>query len=538
MRAMVAFSWHFFQDVLLLAALSGVAVTLTGCGSSPSPTPSPDSPTPAPTAPPKPKPAGPVDCSKDLSAAQCSKCYFTGGATGVTECQACYSPYSLVKGKNSTAVPCAFDCSSYQSEPKPGVPNIATDHNGVKWPGVCFDGTEEHFFTIGDWGGVCNWGGQPCHKDAATFPGLSLPGKPWPMPNRHGAPLVKTIDYTAQVNVSDQMIKKAKALRNEGGKGPLFLLNVGDNFYPGGIEKHCGTKDTAAAHQFSQVFEDMYPASELGSAEWWSVLGNHDYGGVCYIGGWDLQIFYTWASDRWVMPGQYWKRHVQFTNFDVDIFFLDTNVYDTMPSVIPDHNICGHGRGEHCGTDVYPDIPGNSGDTCPTTGPKNPTDCHAWFLSTWKQEFEWLNAELEKSIADWKIVVTHYPAAYAVGRAEDHSYCDWRQVLDRTYGVDLMVTGHTHFQKIFYHDPHEDMGDTAHVITGGGGGVTSEISPPFPSLGHDDSYGFMDMKITAQYINITSISYGGHVQNTTMVYPHPKGKRRRNQKVQSDAIAV
>eukprot|EP00434_Breviolum_minutum_P037655 symbB.v1.2.033398.t1/scaffold4143.1/size43926/2 len=52
-----------------------------------------------------------------------------------------------------------------------------------------------------------------------------------------------------------------------------------------------------------------------------------------------------------------------------------------------------------------------------------------------------------------------------------------------------------------------DLEDTAWVITGGGGGVTSDILPT--SSGHDDAYGFMDMRMSLDEIEITAISHGG-----------------------------
>jgi len=151
--------------------------------------------------------------------------------------------------------------------------------------------------------------------------------------NNRNAPYANDLDIIAQDLVAQRMIAKAGDLRKIG-KAPKFVINVGDNFYPGGIEQHCGVanagQQASKSKQFAQVFEAMYPVKELGNIEWMSVLGNHDYGGVCYIKAWDQQILYTWSeSGRWVMPGQYYSRKVYFKTTTVDFWFLDNNVLDT-----------------------------------------------------------------------------------------------------------------------------------------------------------------------------------------------------------------
>ncbi|CAE7610107.1 unnamed protein product [Symbiodinium sp. CCMP2456] len=62
--------------------------------------------------------------------------------------------------------------------------------------------------------------------------------------------------------------------------------------------------------------------------------------------------------------------------------------------------------------------------------------------------------------------------------------------------------------------------DTAWVITGGGGGVTAEMLPS--NNGQDDAYGFMDMVISLEKIEITAISHGGVERSKTTVYPRLK----------------
>merc|ERR1719411_1536095 len=96
-----------------------------------------------------------------------------------------------------------------------------------------------------------------------------------------------------------------------------FVINVGDNFYPGGVQN-------VSDPMWDYVFEDRY-ADEPLQIPWFSVLGNHDYGGFqCFF---DLsqnlfthaqaQIDYDDEKDwqwplskkkRWVMPDLFYKK--------------------------------------------------------------------------------------------------------------------------------------------------------------------------------------------------------------------------------------
>ncbi len=85
---------------------------------------------------------------------------------------------------------------------------------------------------------------------------------------------------------------------------PQYILNVGDNFYLGGIENQpCGSSSVA-----TQVTKDIFQRFwknvfvELTYVPWFSVLGNHDYGGRHFMSGWDQQMFYSYIEKNWVMP--------------------------------------------------------------------------------------------------------------------------------------------------------------------------------------------------------------------------------------------
>merc|ERR1712151_489790 len=101
---------------------------------------------------------------------------------------------------------------------------------------------------------------------------------------------------------------------------------------------------------------------------------------------------------------------------------------------------------------------------------------------------------LKASTAEWHIIVTHFPAQILVA---DPFFED----LDKKYGIDLIVTGHTHYQ---IHGTDHGM---PWIITGGGGGVTTDTVPS--NNGHDQAYGFVDFAINRTSLKFDMPSWGG-----------------------------
>merc|ERR1719277_1736402 len=141
--------------------------------------------------------------------------------------------------------------------PLPEAPFQATDLNGVAWPDFCFEERdyEEHFFVIGDWGGL--------------FRGANMP--PIPAYDRKGGLFIKGVDDKAQVLVAEQMKKRASISE------PRYLLNVGDNFYWGGVQTECGKVanhvEASSLAQWNTVFESVYDSPDLLGKPWLGVLG-------------------------------------------------------------------------------------------------------------------------------------------------------------------------------------------------------------------------------------------------------------------------
>eukprot|EP00438_Fugacium_kawagutii_P005932 Skav229282 [mRNA] locus=scaffold952:390040:392660:- [translate_table: standard] len=77
----------------------------------------------------------------------------------------------------------------------------------------------------------------------------------------------------------------------------------------------------------------------------------------------------------------------------------------------------------------------------------------------------------------------------------------------------MFVTGHVHRQDVLEQwDWRNQFKPTVTIITGGGGGITSEFWPD-PN-GNDDQYGFVDATLWKDKVKVQMVSHGGQVRKT------------------------
>lgn len=389
----------------------------------------------------------------------------------------------------------AAKCST-KVKPPPEPPLQAGDYNGVQLETVCIHGKGPHsVFVIGDWGGISYGGAMPpipADKRSKLFPHFHRP-------------FLTGVDDRAQLRVAAQMRVWAEKY------DPDMVLNVGDNFYWGGLAGVCGSVpfETSQAIQFKRIFEDVYWGSGVDDKPWMGVLGNHDFGGYQFTSAWDKVIGYTWdqgphSTGRWVTPALYWMQRVEYPGFSVEHFFLDSNVFEAWePYQNPSHNICGE---KHSGKNA----------TCGPQGPRTLWECHGWFGEMWEQQGYWLEEKLDKSTANWQIITTHMPPRWGGNQ--------WNCFAER-YGVDAFVSGHVHLQRLYapFEEGNPLGGETATLISGGGGGITAENIPNI--YGEDDSYGFMHIKLTKTHMHIEAITHSGVIRKTADVKPRWPNKQ-------------
>jgi len=185
----------------------------------------------------------------------------------------------------------------------------------------------------------------------------------------------------------------------------------------------------------------------------------------------------------------------------VEYFFLDSNVFDAMdPFTKMNSNICSFAHNPHKHGET---------DCSAEAGPTGVFDCKVWFEQLWHEQLDWLHLHLSNSSADWQIVVTHFPPVYAPVLFRN---------LSDDYGVDVFLTGHLHRQEVHGNDDTNFLAPTVWIVSGGGGGITSDF---IPNIDGDDQYGYMIMTMTKDSIEIVNIDHAGNEGDKAVASPRP-----------------
>lgn len=97
---------------------------------------------------------------------------------------------------------------------------------------------------------------------------------------------------------------------------PDFVLSLGDNFYPDGI-------DSPTDPQLKTSFENIYNES-LSGIPWYVALGNHDYETNP-----QAEIDYSLINKLWIMPSSFFTTVFRMSDgAKIRIVVLDTNPFD------------------------------------------------------------------------------------------------------------------------------------------------------------------------------------------------------------------
>ena len=228
---------------------------------------------------------------------------------------------------------------------------------------------------------------------AALGAGAGLAGhaRASPPPAVNSCAFLALGDWGMEGNVGQRAV--ASALGQEAvAVGARFVISTGDNFYRTGVS---GFDDP----RWKTSFEDVYVAPAL-SIPWYPVLGNHDRRGNAMA-----EIAYSSVSDRWCMPGPYYRRReILADGAFADFFFLDTEMINRE-------------------TSEYADVLSGDDDD---------------------DQMNWLALELAASRARWKVVIGHHPV-FSGGQHGDTAAMKRtvRPLLER-YGVHAYVCGHDH----------------------------------------------------------------------------------------------
>jgi len=171
--------------------------------------------------------------------------------------------------------------------------------------------------------------------------------------------------------------------RHARSESPAFVVLLGDNFYPRGV-------DAPDSPRFRRDFEAAFPVASL-AVPFHVALGNHDHEGSV-----EAQLAHVSPTGRWHMPGAYYAFRAEAPDgATVDLFVLDT-------------------------TPLAQRAVGS------------------------ERQLEWLASGLTASSADWRVVLGHH-AIVSGGMHGDNPTLRARLApLLRGGLVDLYLSGHDH----------------------------------------------------------------------------------------------
>lgn len=211
------------------------------------------------------------------------------------------------------------------------------------------------------------------------------------------------------------------------------ILSTGDNIYGSGVE-------SVSDKQWKTKFENIYTGEHL-QKPWYPILGNHDYRGNV-----QAQIDYGKVNPRWKLEHNFYKLSIAAGKGSLEIFALDSNLL----------------------------VNGNA-----------------------KDMLAWLEKELSKSTANWKIVMSHHMLrSYGVYGDQKFMLNALKPMCDK-YGVDICMCGHDHDIQLIKHP-----NDRFYQLVCGAGGGSRDTSWGEHSLFAATNGGFAALSITSRLLKI------------------------------------
>lgn len=227
--------------------------------------------------------------------------------------------------------------------------------------------------------------------------------------------------------------KVAAAMVQEHRKKPFdFGITLGDNFYFG--------LDSPDDPQFRVAFEDLYGPMDIA---FYPCFGNHDWGGELPL----TEILYSSRNPHWKFPAPYYT----YTAGPVQFFVVNTEF-------------------QFYRTDgLYAGVSG--------------------------VELRWLQSELEKSKATWKVVYGHVPP-YTSLYTDTGPMQDLIEVLKGR--ADFYIAGHVHNL-----EQHKPVGGVNLFIIGSSGRGQVEVNEKDPdTIFAKEAYGFGVLEATDHDLTI------------------------------------
>lgn len=258
--------------------------------------------------------------------------------------------------------------------------------------------------------------------------------------------------YRYQQEVADQMAKTADSVNAK------FFVTCGDNFQTNVI---ASTEDPL----WMINYENVYKGLSL-MADWYPVLGNHDYRGSP-----KAEIDYSKISHRWRLTNHYYT-FVKNVNDSVSVrlIFLDT------PPLVTEYQ-------------------------------DKPAEYPELVKQDTAKEIKWLKGVLENSKEQWKLVFGHHPI-YSANQKHGNTPEMIARIkpLVEKYNAQFYFSGHDHdFQHL-----REKGGNVDYIVTGTGG-ETRPCSTNEMSLFSKSEPGFSVVSLKGDSLRVGFVEAGGNL---------------------------
>ncbi|MEZ6187240.1 MAG: metallophosphoesterase [Planctomycetota bacterium] len=237
-------------------------------------------------------------------------------------------------------------------------------------------------------------------------------------------------------------------------QGLDLVLTTGDNFYPKGVQ----SKDDPL---WDSNYRAIY-SERLRKLPWFPSLGNHDH-----LGKIQAQLDFAAEDPAWTFPARYHTFSRTLGEDEVQFFVLDTQTFAV-------------------GRD--PD------------------------------QLKWLEAELGKSSARWRIVYGHHPLYSHSIRGYNRGLIALLEPVFVRYGVDLYLAGHDHTLEM-----HKPVKGVNYVVSGSAAGSDKAYAVAWTeeSFYASTGGGFVVLRIGQEEVVVEFVRTDGETQ-----YAHTLTKPR------------
>jgi acid phosphatase len=222
---------------------------------------------------------------------------------------------------------------------------------------------------------------------------------------------------------------------------------LGDNFYSHGVT-------SVDDPQWRKKFETVYNLPFL-NVPFFAALGNHDYK---KNGNPDAQVKYSQRNPKWRMPGRYYTfTHALNSTASIQFFALDTEALNKRS------------------------ILGND-------------------------QIEWLESELAKSSATWKVAFGHHPVFSNGEHGPTPAMQKYVRPLLEKYAVDFYFCGHDHDRQLL-----QPVAGVHYIVSGTAAKSRSTVWADNTIFAATD-LGFTWYRVSAEEFHVQFINKNGDIE--------------------------